>query len=259
MKTMLPLLAVAILSILPLLAICISPCPPCGNLSVPYPLSTSPSCGDPRYKLYCKNKVLEFRSVGRNSYKVLSIDPASARFVISPPSIDPNSCISSDLLDGGLQIDEKSPFNISNRNTLLLFNCSDLLLLSPFVGSLRGLTMGPAAVKHFVAATWRTPRHCHAESGLEPEFALHTQVSLISMRTKSHRHGTLGLSCNGCRWPSLFCPLSLFFGSNNFLAYSWRLYAFRIAYGLNNRCSVMFHVDPLSPFLYQKSIYQNFL
>lgn len=131
MKTMLPLLAVAILSILPLLAICISPCPPCGNLSVPYPLSTSPSCGDPRYKLYCKNKVLEFRSVGRNSYKVLSIDPASARFVISPPSIDPNSCISSDLLDGGLQIDEKSPFNISNRNTVLLFNCSDSLLLSP--------------------------------------------------------------------------------------------------------------------------------
>lgn len=131
MKTMLPFPSLAILSALPFLAFCLDPCPPCGNFSVPYPLSTSPNCGHPDYNLHCNNKVLEFKSVGGNYYKVLRIDPSSNRFIISPPSIDPYSCITSDLMHGGLQIDEKSSFNISNRNTVLLFNCSEDILLSP--------------------------------------------------------------------------------------------------------------------------------
>lgn len=130
MKITLPYLALAILSTLPS-AFCLNSCPQCGNLSVPYPLSTNPNCGNPNYQLYCNNGVLEFKSVGGIYYKVLSINPTSYRIVISPPSVDPGSCLSSDLMEGGLQIDQTSPFNISNRNTVLLFNCSKSLLLSP--------------------------------------------------------------------------------------------------------------------------------
>jgi len=131
MKITLPFIAIAILSTLSF-AYCLNSCPSCGNLPVPYPLSTGPSCGDPDYRLYCDNKVLELKSAKGRYYKVISIDPPSYSLVISPPSISPGSCISSDLTDGGLQIDDMSPFNISNRNTVLLFNCSQSLLLSPF-------------------------------------------------------------------------------------------------------------------------------
>ncbi|OMO96690.1 hypothetical protein CCACVL1_04828 [Corchorus capsularis] len=31
-------------------------------MDVPYPLSTGDNCGDPRYKIYCNNNVLEFMS-----------------------------------------------------------------------------------------------------------------------------------------------------------------------------------------------------
>ena len=130
MKITLPSIAIAILSTLSF-AYCLNSCPSCGNLPVPYPLSTGPSCGDPDFRLYCDNKVLELKSAKGRYYKVISIDPPSYSLVISPPSISPGSCISSDLTDGGLQIDDMSPFNISNRNTVLLFNCSQSLLLSP--------------------------------------------------------------------------------------------------------------------------------
>ncbi|KAJ6974211.1 wall-associated receptor kinase-like 20 [Populus alba x Populus x berolinensis] len=74
-------------------------CPKCGNMLVPYPLSTSDNCGNPRYRIYCNN--------GKDT------------------------CYSSDLAEGGLRLDENLPFNISVRNTVMLFNCSDNLLLSP--------------------------------------------------------------------------------------------------------------------------------
>ncbi|KAK7827354.1 wall-associated receptor kinase-like 15 [Quercus suber] len=37
-------------------------CPKCGSIDVPYPLSTDDNCGDPRYKVYCNNGILEFLS-----------------------------------------------------------------------------------------------------------------------------------------------------------------------------------------------------
>ncbi|XP_022720132.1 wall-associated receptor kinase-like 20 [Durio zibethinus] len=107
-------------------------CPKCGKIRVPYPLSTDENCGDPRYRIYCNNgTVLEFMSAPGFYYKILSINPWTNRLVISPPLIQENTCYSTDLGVGGLQLDENLPFNISTRNTVMLFNCSDNILLSP--------------------------------------------------------------------------------------------------------------------------------
>ncbi|XP_008797226.1 wall-associated receptor kinase-like 20 [Phoenix dactylifera] len=106
-------------------------CPPCGGTEIPYPLSTSSNCGDPDYKLYCNNNSLEFLSVGGTPHPVLSINPEAYRLIIHVPAIDMNVCSSSDLFEGGLKIDESSPFNISNRNTVMLFDCNETILFSP--------------------------------------------------------------------------------------------------------------------------------
>ncbi|XWS64478.1 hypothetical protein CRYUN_Cryun05aG0007400 [Craigia yunnanensis] len=106
-------------------------CPKCGKMKVPYPLSTDENCGDPRYRIYCNNGVLEFMSAPGFYYKILSINPRANKLVIIPPLIEENTCYSSDLGLGGLLLDENLPFNISTRNTVMLFNCSDNILLSP--------------------------------------------------------------------------------------------------------------------------------
>lgn len=106
-------------------------CPKCGTMDVPYPLSTSDNCGNPNYKVYCKNDTLEFLSSVGFYYKILNISPYTSRLIISPPSIQKHSCQSSDLSLNGFKIDENSPFNISSRNTIMLFNCSENILLSP--------------------------------------------------------------------------------------------------------------------------------
>ncbi|XVE89592.1 hypothetical protein DITRI_Ditri20bG0008400 [Diplodiscus trichospermus] len=106
-------------------------CPKCGKMKVPYPLSTDGNCGDPRYRIYCKNGVLEFMSAPGFHYEILSINPKANKLVIRPPQIEENTCYSSDLGQGGLLLDDKLPFNVSTRNTVMLFNCSDNVLLSP--------------------------------------------------------------------------------------------------------------------------------
>ncbi|KAJ4719378.1 wall-associated receptor kinase-like 20 [Melia azedarach] len=106
-------------------------CPKCGSIEVPYPLSTNENCGDPRYRVYCKNNVLQLQSAEGFYYKIISIIPSSYKLVISPPSIPKNTCFSSDLSLGGFRLDDDSPFNISTRNTVMLFNCSENILLSP--------------------------------------------------------------------------------------------------------------------------------
>lgn len=106
-------------------------CPKCGNLEVPYPLSTSENCGDPRYRVFCTNDILQFKSARGFYYNISSIDPSEFKLVIRPPSIPKNTCQSSDLGFGGLMLDKNLPFNISNHNTVLLFNCSENVLLSP--------------------------------------------------------------------------------------------------------------------------------
>ncbi|XP_059654403.1 wall-associated receptor kinase-like 20 [Cornus florida] len=114
--------------------ICVSSleaCPKCGNMDVPYPLSTDESCGNPKYRVYCNNGNLEFLSATGFYYKILSTNPSAYKLIISPPSIQENTCQSSDLTLGGLSLDEESPFNISTRNTVMLLNCSKNILLSP--------------------------------------------------------------------------------------------------------------------------------
>ncbi|XP_027158612.1 wall-associated receptor kinase-like 20 [Coffea eugenioides] len=111
-------------------------CPKCGNLDVPYPLSTHETCGLSNYKVYCKNGSLEFLSAEGFYYQILSINQLENRLIISPPLIQKRTCQSSDLSLGGLRIDDNSPFNISSRNTVMLFNCSDNILLSPLNCSL---------------------------------------------------------------------------------------------------------------------------
>lgn len=111
-------------------------CPKCGNLDVPYPLSTEENCGNSKYKVYCNNGSLEFSSAKGFYYQILSINPNENRLIISPPLIQKDTCQSSDLPLGGLRIDDNSPFNISSRNTVMLFNCSKDILLSPLNCSL---------------------------------------------------------------------------------------------------------------------------
>ncbi|KAF5463351.1 hypothetical protein F2P56_019270 [Juglans regia] len=106
-------------------------CPKCGSIEIPYPLSTDESCGDSRYKVYCNNGVLEFLSAGGFYYKVLSINPSFYKLIISPPSIQKNTCYSSDFTSEGLRLDENLPFNISTHNTVMLLNCTEALLRSP--------------------------------------------------------------------------------------------------------------------------------
>ncbi|KAA8536785.1 hypothetical protein F0562_029263 [Nyssa sinensis] len=114
--------------------ICVSAlyaCPKCGSMDVPYPLSTGDHCGNPKYRVYCNNGSLEFLSAVGFYYKILSINPCAYKFIIRPPLIQENTCQSSDLSLGGLWLDENSPFNISTRNTVMLLNCSENILLSP--------------------------------------------------------------------------------------------------------------------------------
>ncbi|CAI9781736.1 unnamed protein product [Fraxinus pennsylvanica] len=108
-------------------------CPKCGNMDVPYPLSTDKNCGNPMYKIHCNNGTLQFSSAADQEflYKILSINPNEHKLVISPPLIQKNTCQSPDLSLGGFKIDENSPFNISSHNTVMLFNCSENILLSP--------------------------------------------------------------------------------------------------------------------------------
>ncbi|KAB1202176.1 Wall-associated receptor kinase-like 20 [Morella rubra] len=106
-------------------------CPKCGDIEVPYPLSTDDNCGDPKYRVYCNDGILEFMSAGGFYYKILSIDPSAYKLIISPPSIQANTCYSSDLPLGGLRLDQNLPFNVSTHNTVMLLNCSDSILPSP--------------------------------------------------------------------------------------------------------------------------------
>lgn len=108
-------------------------CPKCGQRVVPYPLSTDDTCGNPKYRIFCNNNQLEFKSVEGVAYPIVSIDSSAFCLVIRPPPFSKGvaTCRSSDFPAGGLHLDENSPFNISKRNTVMLFNCSEALLLSP--------------------------------------------------------------------------------------------------------------------------------
>ncbi|KAK3036763.1 hypothetical protein RJ639_029728 [Escallonia herrerae] len=119
-----------LISLMPVLTLA-DTCPRCGSLDVPYPLSTNGNCGNLKYRVYCNNDTLQLSSAEGFYYRILSISPSDNKLVISPPLIEKNTCLSSDLSLGGFRLDENSPFNISSRNTVMLFNCSENILLSP--------------------------------------------------------------------------------------------------------------------------------
>ena len=142
------------------------------QLICPVPLSTSPSCGDPDCRLNCNNKVVQLKSGNGTLCKVLSIDPSSYSFVISPPSISLGSCISSDIMDGGLQsmTDLLSTYQTATRCSCstarsLCFCLLSIVRLTVCAGILNAWTRGSSIVKLFVAASWRTLRLCRKGSG----------------------------------------------------------------------------------------------
>ncbi|KMT07808.1 hypothetical protein BVRB_6g146210 [Beta vulgaris subsp. vulgaris] len=99
-------------------------CPNCGKLPVPYPLSTTGSCGDQLYKVRCTAGKLWFDALNASSYIITSISPKTQQLIIRPKGISRNSCRGVDIRSGGLQLNQSLPFNITSSNTILQFNCT---------------------------------------------------------------------------------------------------------------------------------------
>ncbi|CAI9097875.1 OLC1v1034388C1 [Oldenlandia corymbosa var. corymbosa] len=119
-------------------------CPRCGSVEVPYPLSSNPSCGDPDYHIRCdsNSKKLYFDALNGSSYLVASIMASSQRMVIRPSAWVPGTCITQDMQKSeGLWLNQTLPFNITNSNTIFLFDCSPRLFVSP-------LNCTPASLCH---------------------------------------------------------------------------------------------------------------
>ncbi|GAB4833860.1 hypothetical protein Ancab_032107 [Ancistrocladus abbreviatus] len=105
-------------------------CPNCGHTPVPYPLSTSPTCGHQSYKVRCNEGTLWLDTLNGSSYAITSITPQSQRLTIRPQSFIGNTCVTTDLYSGGLWLDDNLPFNICSNNTILKFNCAQMALKS---------------------------------------------------------------------------------------------------------------------------------
>ncbi|VFQ99439.1 unnamed protein product [Cuscuta campestris] len=106
-------------------------CADCGSTSVPYPLSTAPDCGDPRYKIRCNSTGNLFFDTLNNTYAISSIDPDSKRLTIEPAPFLPHTCVTEDISTGGILLNSSLPFNITGSNTILYLNCTDALFNSP--------------------------------------------------------------------------------------------------------------------------------
>ncbi|KAG8390034.1 hypothetical protein BUALT_Bualt01G0041200 [Buddleja alternifolia] len=129
----LPLLLAAVLLTYAVCALSLPPCPPCGSTPVPYPLSTSPSCGDPAYTIRCAvaaGGTLFFDS-SNNTYPITSISATTQRLTVAPSPFVPNTCVAADLPSNGLQLNPSAPFNITSSNTIFYLNCSESILSSP--------------------------------------------------------------------------------------------------------------------------------
>ncbi|KAF3333034.1 wall-associated receptor kinase-like 20 [Carex littledalei] len=109
-------------------------CPKCGNIEIPYPLSTDPNCGDPDYALACdpSNKNLYFPALNGSSYLVVNIQAPLRRLVVQPAPWLPGTCTTQDMPKSeGIYLNQSLPFNMTSSNTIFLFNCSPRLLISP--------------------------------------------------------------------------------------------------------------------------------
>ncbi|KAL3732249.1 hypothetical protein ACJRO7_028994 [Eucalyptus globulus] len=124
------LLLAAALPLLPLSSAA-TRCPDCGSNPVPYPLSTSPTCGDQSYKVQCDAGGTLLFDTLNNSYPITSVDPENQRLVVQPASLLANTCVTSDLVHQGVQLNSSLPFNVTSSNTILFLNCTSTLLNSP--------------------------------------------------------------------------------------------------------------------------------
>ncbi|KAL5740701.1 hypothetical protein ACOSQ2_029881 [Xanthoceras sorbifolium] len=119
-------------------------CPNCGDMQVPYPLSTNPNCGDPTYSLRCdydqpssssfqkQKQKLYFDALNGSSYVVLRVMASSQRMILQPSSWVLDTCVTRDMVvSEGLWLNQTLPFNVTSSNTIFLFNCSPRLLVSP--------------------------------------------------------------------------------------------------------------------------------
>lgn len=103
-------------------------CPNCGRMSVPYPLSTGPDCGDPWYKVRCNAGTLRLDGLNGSSYMITSINPMTQTLIIRPPGFAQNTCMAADFGSQGIQLDSNLPFNITSTNTVMIMNCSIAVL-----------------------------------------------------------------------------------------------------------------------------------
>ncbi|PON37359.1 Wall-associated receptor kinase [Parasponia andersonii] len=124
------LFTAALLLTLAGLSTSLNPCPNCGTKTVPYPLSTTPTCGDQSYKIRCDAGSLVFDTLN-NSYPITSISASTQRLVIAPSRLLPSTCVTSDISHQGIQLNPSLPFNVTSSNTILYLNCSQTLLSSP--------------------------------------------------------------------------------------------------------------------------------
>ncbi|KAI3519967.1 hypothetical protein L1887_09187 [Cichorium endivia] len=99
-------------------------CPDCGKTPVPYPLSTTPTCGHQSYKIRCDMGVLKFDTVN-NTYPIISISPKNQRLVIGQSHLLPNTCVMADFVSQGIQLNNSLPFTITLSNSVFFFNCTD--------------------------------------------------------------------------------------------------------------------------------------
>ncbi|XP_027336087.1 wall-associated receptor kinase-like 20 [Abrus precatorius] len=106
-------------------------CPPCGKMTVPFPLSTTRTCGDQSYKIRCSNSSTLMFDTLNNSYPIESIDSKGQRLVIQPAPLIANTCVSTDKAKEGIQLNNTLPFNITSSNTIIYLNCTRELLMSP--------------------------------------------------------------------------------------------------------------------------------
>ncbi|KAF3775963.1 Wall-associated receptor kinase-like 22 [Nymphaea thermarum] len=101
-------------------------CGNCGSTAVPYPLSTSPGCGDPKYPVFCNTSAgaLFLKTTNGTEYPISSIDPQSQTFIMQPARLIGNSCRTTDFVYEGVKLNHSLPFNFTTGNTVFLLNCS---------------------------------------------------------------------------------------------------------------------------------------
>ncbi|KAI5061846.1 hypothetical protein GOP47_0022385 [Adiantum capillus-veneris] len=107
-------------------------CGPCGKLQLPYPLSTSESCGHPFYRVTCTGKKKLVVNAMSGNYTVESLDPLSRSLVIATAPFLGESCVTEDSIAAhNFSLFPTSPLSIAPGNTILLLNATDMLRFSP--------------------------------------------------------------------------------------------------------------------------------